>query len=304
MENLQFLGICGILQETFKLIHKGRRIFTQITLAFILPHSLSVFAHIQLSIFFAPKFHKLSDVVSSKSICYALFNFVIFIVSTVFLLLSTSAVAYTVASIHTARDVAFEHVIAVVPKLWRRLLPTFKCVLTYFFAFNLGAFFTLFLRILIAVFVNGPNAFADDDEDPADIGTLLFYYIVFYCVGLTKFWELSSVVSVLEDVCGSEEAMARSSALLKGNMRMAAVLMGLLCAPFAVVQILFCYLVAAVGVAGKGILGIVWVLSILVFVLVKLVVDTLLYFVCKSYHHESIDKLALSCHLQGCVPAC
>ncbi|XP_022153698.1 uncharacterized protein LOC111021151 [Momordica charantia] len=294
MENLQFLGIYGILQETFKLIHKWRRIFTQISLAFILPLSLLSFANLQISNFFTPKFLKLSDLVSSETIHYILFNFAFFIISTLFSLLSASAIASTVAAVYESRDVPFTHMICALPKLCKRLLATSLCVFAAFVAFNITAFAILALILLIAVVVH------DITLDSAATWAILFVFIVAYCtaaVYLTIIWQLSGVVSVLEESCGFE-AMARSRALVKGKMMMVVNLMALLSFPCVVVQVLSSYMVfEAAAAAVKGIFGIVLVMSFLLFVLVKLVAETVVYFVCKSCHHESVHKLALSGHL-------
>ena len=47
--------------------------------------------------------------------------------------------------------------------------------------------------------------------------------------------------------------------------------------------------------AGYGV--VMWVLLVGV-ILLGLVVQTVVYFVCKSYHHESIDKSSLADHLE------
>ncbi|KAK7828719.1 hypothetical protein CFP56_029993 [Quercus suber] len=48
-EDLQFLGFFGVFKESFKIIFSWRRIFSQITLALILPLSFIFLAHIQIS---------------------------------------------------------------------------------------------------------------------------------------------------------------------------------------------------------------------------------------------------------------
>ena len=108
-------------------------------------------------------------------------------------------------------------------------------------------------------------------------------------------------MSVLEASCGFK-AMAKSKGLLKGKMKMVVKLTMLLNLPLGVAQLVFYYFVvrsASVGAAGRGILGICWVVLFMVLFLVKLVVETMVYFVCKSFHCESVDKVALSEHLQG-----
>ena len=46
-------------------------------------------------------------------------------------------------------------------------------------------------------------------------------------------------------------------------------------------------------------IGLLCFLMLVVVILFGLVIQTVLYFVCKSYHHESIDRSALSEHLEA-----
>ncbi|KAA8538335.1 hypothetical protein F0562_027842 [Nyssa sinensis] len=90
---------------------------------------------------------------------------------------------------------------------------------------------------------------------------------ILYAVGfvyLTIVWQLASVVSVLEDA-GGVKAMTKSKELIKGKM------------------------------IGVGILCLLLLFKLFLF---GLVIQTVLYFVCKSYHHENIDKSTLSDHLE------
>ncbi|XP_022153696.1 uncharacterized protein LOC111021149 [Momordica charantia] len=310
-EEMQFLGIFGIFRETTKLTFTWRRIFSQITLALILPLSFLFLAHMEISNLFlrkiiqdeivldqtqisTAKFEKLSDVVSSEKIYYGLFQIAYLIVFAVLSLLSTAAVVYTVACIYTARDVAFKQVMSVVPKVWKRLLLTFLCVSISFLAYTILALFAIsFLFFIVLLALRG------------GAGVVFTFYVVqlLYLAGaffLTVIWQLSSVVSVLEDCCGFG-AMAKSYALLKGNLGVAAVIILVLSLPLATVRFVFGNLVAhttSLGLLTKGILGIFCFLLFFLFFLFKLVTETVLYFVCKSYHHENIDKSALSDHLE------
>ncbi|KAJ6417815.1 hypothetical protein OIU84_001239 [Salix udensis] len=85
-------------------------------------------------------------------------------------------------------------------------------------------------------------------------------YLVVH-VYITALWHLASVVSVLEPVYGLV-AMKKSYELLKGKIRV------------------------AVG-------------ALVIVNLVGLLVQSVLYYVCKSYHHQGIDKTALHEHLGG-----
>ncbi|KAL0556425.1 hypothetical protein IC582_004939 [Cucumis melo] len=298
LENLKFLGIFGILHETFKLTHQWRKIFTQITLLFILPLSLLFFANMETSNFFlqkisqektilqqtqisTPQFLKLSHLVSSEKLYSSLFSFTFLILSSIFSLLSTSAIVYTVACIYAARDVSFTLVMAVLPKVSKQLLITFFCYFASLFAFTFVAIGVLCLIPVIAILIYGLNT---DQNFLLGIETIFFFFSISYCIGvwyLTTIWQLSSVVAVLEKSCGFK-AMAKSKGLLKGKMKM----------------VIMLWVSTWVG---RSILGICWVLLFMVFLLVKLVLETVVYFVCKLHHGERVDKLALWNHLQGYI---
>lgn len=121
---------------------------------------------------------------------------------------------------------------------------------------------------------------------------------------LAIIWQLSSFVSVVEDCCGFA-AMAKSKALVKGKMRMVMKSLVMLNLPLGLFQLLFYYLFFQSTVAGvvasRGILVIFGVLFHSLFILIKLVGETVLYFVCKSCHRESVD-MSSSADLSGYVP--
>lgn len=319
LEKMQFWGILEIFQETIKLIHKWRKMFTKITLTFVLPLSLLTLAKLEISNLwirnithnqqilhhtqkFTPLYLKLSDLVISERIHYSLFYIAFSIFSAAFSLLSTSATVYTVASIYAARDVSFKHVIRAVPKLWKRLLLTFLCVLAALVAFNVIAFSSIFSIRFIVLSIHGEN----DVAFKIGSAIFLFFFVTLYFAAfwyLAIIWQLSSVVSALETSSCGFSAMARSRALLKGKMAAAVILVLSLSLTLGTVNVVFNRMVvrsgAPTGVVGKGILGIIWLLSFLVIVLIRLVAGIVLYFVCKSYHQESVDKSALFDHLQG-----
>ncbi|XP_010480794.1 PREDICTED: uncharacterized protein LOC104759583 [Camelina sativa] len=130
------------------------------------------------------------------------------------------------------------------------------------------------------------------------ISVLYFGVHVFF----TALWHLGSVISVLEPVYGLA-AMRKAYELLKGKTKMA---MGLV-----FVYLLLCGLIGvvfgAVVVHGGGKYGtftrtLVGGLLVGVLVMVNLVgllVQSVFYYVCKSYHHQTIDKTALYDHLGG-----
>lgn len=301
LKNLQFLGVLGIIEETIKLIYQWRKIFTQITLAFILPSYILTFANMAISIFFLNENKPSSDTIifSQSSIYYLIFNIVSTLFSAVFILLATATVVYTVACVYAAHDVSFKHVIGIVPKVWKRLLLTSLSVFISLFGLT---FVALLLLFLIVFSINGPsNGLSFGNRNYIMI--IAFIFIIIIYVGtlyLTLIWELSKIVAVLEELCGFK-AMAKSKALVKGKMRMVFKLFIMLCFPTEVVQLVFSYLViqsTIIGIVGKVVLIIIWMLLFSLFFLVTLVAQTVLYFICKSHHHEIVQNLSPSDHLQ------
>ncbi|KAI4337904.1 hypothetical protein L6164_016268 [Bauhinia variegata] len=306
-EELLFLGVIGVYQEACNIIFSWKKIFAQITLSLILPLSFIFLFQIQVSeVLFGkivsdtneisrtqegtPQFDKLSDLLSSEWASFCLFELAYFTFLLIFSLLSTSAVVFTVASIYTARDVTFKKVMSVVPKVWKRLMVTFLCTFVAFFTYNVlamlvGTIWALTIRV--------------KDGGVAILVVILFVYFI-GLLYLTVIWQLASVVSVLEDSYGIL-AMMKSKELMKGKMGLAIFIFLTLNLSFFLVKFLFKTLVVHGGKLGyvdRTAYGIVCFLLISKLFLFSLVIQTVLYFVCKSYHHENIDKSALSDHLE------
>lgn len=119
---------------------------------------------------------------------------------------------------------------------------------------------------------------------------------------ITALWHLASVVSVLEPLYGFA-AMKKSYELLKGKTRMAGVLVFGYLAICAAIGSVFGVVVVHGGdrygvfpriVVGGFLVGVLVIVN-----LVGLLVQSVFYYVCKSYHHQEIDKIALHDHLGG-----
>ena len=117
------LEIVDIFQETYEIILTWRKIFSQIALSLILPLTFIFLAHMEISnllfgnFFYqvsflhknnqdhdARKYNELSDLITPKLTFFWLFNISYIVFLFVFSLLSTSAVVYTVACIHTGKN--------------------------------------------------------------------------------------------------------------------------------------------------------------------------------------------------------
>ncbi|XP_040997130.1 uncharacterized protein LOC121243129 [Juglans microcarpa x Juglans regia] len=278
-EDVQYLGSLGVCREAFKIIYSWKKIFSQISLALVLPLSFIFLAQMEVS-------ELLISEEITLSLC--LFKVAYLIFSLIFYLLSTSAVVYTVACIYTTgREVSFKKVMSVVPKVWKRLMLTFLCTFLSYFAYNIVAALILFVSSIFLILIN----------------TKFYVLLVFYVAGfvyLSIVWQLANVVTVLEDTCGFH-ALRKSRALLKGKMWVATfifVLLGL--CHFAIqisFQMLFVSSGSLMGVASRFTYGIICLVLLFMLLLFGLVLLTVIYFVCKSYHQENIDKSALSDHL-------
>lgn len=306
-EELQFLGFFGIVRESSKIIYSWRKILTQITLSFIFPLSFIFLAHIQISQhLFAnilnnedtlnyiqagtPGYDKLSDVISSEWVALWLFKAAYFTIFLILSLLSTSAVVYTIASIYTGKEISFKKVISVVPKVWKRLFVTFLWSFAIVFVYNIVSGMLLLLPVAVLGF--------------GMLGIWVFMVaLVPYLAGLVYIslvWQLASVVSVLEDDYGMK-AMKKSKALIKGKTGVAVAMFLVLVVCFIGIQVVF-----EIGVlfywsmSAEMRIGIPVLCFLMLFmvVLFGLVAQTVIYFVCKSYHHENIDKSCLADHLE------
>lgn len=307
-EELQFLGLFGIYKETCKLIYKLRKILTQITLTLILPLAFIFLAQEKVSetLFWKIRFNefrlresqsgtlrhdKLSDLVSTEWAEYVLLKLLYFAFFLAFSLLSTSAVVYTVACAYTARDITFKNVISVVPRVWKRLLITFLCAFFAFFLYNVGFALTLFIW---------SATIADSNAGLVVLIVILVLYSIVF-VYLTIVWQLASVVSVLEDSYGIK-AMLKSKSLIRGKMVVAKVIFFKLNVLKFVLNFFFKVFVVGGGWRmglGKSLgFGALCLVALMAIILFELVVQTVVYLVCKSYHHENIDKSALSDHLE------
>lgn len=307
-EEMQFLGLFGIYVEAYKVIFRWRKIFSKITLSLILPLSFIFLAHMEISHKIKAKIwhtefqldhtqsgteknKRLSDLVSTEWATLWIFNILYFAFLLIFSLLSTSAVVYSIACIYTGREVTFKKVISVVPKVWKRLMVTFVCTFLAFFGYNLIA---LLILIILTTLLGD-----------AVIGTvLLIILLILYVVAfvyMTIIWQLASVVSVLEDSYGIK-AMMKSKKLIEGKMLITIIIFFKLNLSLAAIRILFdVYVVHGgwrFGVLHRLGLGMLCFLLLFKLILFGLVIQTIIYFVCKSYHHENIDKSALSDHLE------
>ncbi|CAN7056049.1 hypothetical protein Bca4012_093004 [Brassica carinata] len=297
-EELQLLTIPQLLQESISIKKRTPRTFYLITLSPIFPLSFAILAH---SLFTQPILAELdsSDPPNSDRsrhdwtvLLTFQFSYLIFLFS--FSLLSTAAVVFTVASLYTGKPVSFSSTITDIPKVFKRLMITFLWVALLMFAYN--SVFLVFLAILIvALYLNSVGL-----AIIAGVIISVLYFVVH--VYFTALWHLGSVVSVLEPVYGLA-AMRKAYELLKGETRMAMVLVFVYLLLCAVIGGAFGGIVihggGKFGTLTRTLVGGLLVGLLVMVNLVGLLVQSVFYYVCKSYHHQTIDKTVLYNHLGG-----
>ncbi|KAM7275789.1 hypothetical protein ACFE04_017655 [Oxalis oulophora] len=304
-EELQFLGITGIFKESLNIILRCREIFSRVALAFVFPITLIHLAHLHITQLLSfnilrnefnlydisndsPSYAKLSNLISSEWTMFWLFKAAYFTFLLFLSLFSTSAVVYTVASIYTGKEFAFRKVLSVVPTVWKRLLVTFLWNYAILFTYNLIALVILILQLLF--FGLGP------------IGILLLVSsLILYTSALAYIsivWSLACVVSILEDSKGIK-AMVRGKNLLRGNIKVSAASFFILTASSVAIGTLYDNVVVFFvdNLWIRIVVGIACFQLLFMVILVGLVVQTVVYFVCKSHHHEFVDKPLLADHL-------
>ncbi|XP_047322245.1 uncharacterized protein LOC124926118 [Impatiens glandulifera] len=306
-EDMRLLGLFGIYKESYKVIISKRKIFGQITLALILPLSLIYFAHKQVTTLLKNRIHNQTSLeleenssntsftnrISTEWTWYWISKIIYFIFFLLFSLLSVAAVVYTVSSIYARLDLSFRKIISVVPKVWKRLIVTFLSILVAFFIYHVV--FLIFFGMWLAFL-----------ESKADSTAVLTVILILYSIGfvyLILIWQLCAVISVLENIRGFG-AMKKSKQLIKGKLWLGFAIVILPILELIAIQVIFEILVThdLLGLAGRISFGLLCLVLLMILTLVQLVIQTVVYFVCKSYHHECVDMLALSNRLELYLP--
>lgn len=308
-QEMKFLGVFGMYREAFKIILSRRKIFTQIMVAYILPLSFISLANTLHSSSLFPKTvdqiqkdlaetqvptsnsTNIFDLLSSVSASYWAFQVTYTMYSFIFSLLSTSAIVYAMACIYCGQEVTFR--MSVVPKFLKRLMLTSITIFLVLCTYHVVAFLVFALVAVLIAF--GPNT---------NVGvSILLVVVVLYLMGLlymSVVWQLASTVSVLEDSEGFQ-AMKRSNQLIKGKVCVSTLIFLKLGLLYYMLQKALERVVAngeSLGTVNRVAYVNVYLSLLVLLSLFERVIQTIIYFVCKSYHHENVDKLALSDHLQ------
>lgn len=319
-DNLQFLGFNGIYTEAYKIIISWKKIFTQIALAIFLPLSLIFLAHIVFTYMYFERlvgynywlynteynqvgreyYNKSLDLASSELIACWLFHIAYRTFALTFSCPSTFVVVFIISCIYTGRedDVTFRRVRTVIPKIWKRLKVTFWWALLTFLSY----YCFVSLGLLAWGYVVGLANFASK--------IFVIILLISFEIGLIYFmsvWQIASVVSILEDTHGIQ-AMRRSVEVIRGKRWMPMLILFKLNLFLVFIQVVFeIYVVDGqfLGILPRVGLGILCLGLFLFLNILTLVIQTILYFVCKScqYNENSTGKTTLSDQLDGYLTA-
>ncbi|KAI3951824.1 hypothetical protein MKW92_009222 [Papaver armeniacum] len=181
--------------------------------------------------------------------------------------------------------------------VWMRLMITFFWNFIIVFVYT-GL--TVGLIVLLALIVIEP------DEGRAILFLVLAGIVALtYLIGLVYIgavWNLACVISILEKIYGLK-ALKKSRNLIKGRIWVSSVIFVMLEISFFGILGVFSGVVihgSSVGIFGKVVLGLLCYLLMTILIHFYLVIQTMIYFVCKSYHHENIDVSGLAEHLEAC----
>ncbi|XP_076901322.1 uncharacterized protein LOC143555699 [Bidens hawaiensis] len=300
-DDMKHVGFFGIFNQSFRAIFSYKRIFSLITLAFIFPLATILIIHFEISYHHFWRIHNNSlpydtndsrEATSLEWLYYLLFSLASLIFIAIFSVLSTIAVVFSVASVYTNRDVTFRDVTKCIPKVWMRVLITFICI------YIAQVVYDVIVRIIMAI----ARAVLGFTSVSLVVMIIILILLIFPLLYLTVVCQLASVVTVLEDDKGFD-ALKKGKALASGKKSVGMGIAFVLSALFAglvIVYLLFVEFGDDVfnwALIWRVLMGILCGLLFLGLLLVVIVVQTVLYLVCKSYHREAIDKMGLSTFL-------
>ncbi|KAK9110358.1 hypothetical protein Sjap_018418 [Stephania japonica] len=308
-EQFKHLGFAGIFKDGFKItFSKEQSIFSKILLAFILPFCILTMIHLELSSYLSlkiydhdisindePHHHRFKHKQVAEWIIFLVINVSYFLIGIlVFYLFSISSTTYTVACIYASKANSFKQVLrTATTKVWKRLACTF--VLYLFIQIVYGIIASIFLALALAL--------AKSNHLRILGFILLIIVVILFIMGfvyVNVIWGMASVVSVLEDSRGLR-AMKRSKGLLKGKMKVAIAIFVVFQVVLIGMQVGYSILASIGGLGVRLGVGIVCFFVLLMMCLLGLVVETVLYIVCKSCHHERVDQASLADILEGNV---
>ncbi|KAI3862006.1 hypothetical protein MKX03_022108 [Papaver bracteatum] len=287
-KNLKTLNANQIIGEAVKIPVKSSSLnFFMITLIFILPLSLTqlLFEGSFLN-FCTTLYGYFCGKSSSPS------EFFYFLSLFLFSLFSTSAIAFTVASLYASKYISFVSTLFAIPRISKHLIITF--------------FYSLLLIIInvFAFFIPASilGALLNINEGALRWGFIIIFAIIHNLVHLyvTALWHLASAVSVLEPNVYGLAAMKKSKQLLQGKTIIGMELVYLYITATWVIGLLLGYAMQfPIHFMVKILLGSLCLFMLVAVNLMGLLVQNVFFFACKAHHKEVVDKNVLFDHLCG-----
>ncbi|CAJ2677879.1 unnamed protein product [Trifolium pratense] len=260
-EELQFLNIPNILRESISIPKTSPKTFYLITLTLIFPLSFAILAH---SLFTHPLISQLQSPFTDPAQSEHDWTLLLIIQFFYLIFLFAFSLLSTAAVVFTVASLYTSKPVSFSSTI-SAIPKVFKRLFITFLWVTLlmivyNVVFVLSLVIMV-IALDSDNSFLLF----LSVVAILLLFLVAH-VYITALWHLASVVSVLEPIYGFA-AMKKSYELLKGRVRI---------------------------VIGGFLVGVLVIVN-----LVGLLAQSVFYYVCKSYHHQGIDKSALHDHLGG-----
>ncbi|KAK1371493.1 ATP-binding cassette sub-family A member like [Heracleum sosnowskyi] len=325
MEEIQFLGFFGIFKAALSLTTSYRKVFCLLTLSIAI-RLLLVFLFVQTEKIsrsslgqykYAPNhtqmgsqiyfdtnqlyydidtyqiyFHTQSEILPfflvGEWISFWLYKIAYFMLYQAFSQIHTSAVVYATACSYTAKEITYKKVAEVVTaRLWKRLMVNYIWNFVIVLALHIIAIYL----VTLCAFILG--------RSPIGIMVIIILLLIYFSsfVYINILWQLANVVSVLENVYGFQ-AMLKSKKLIKGNTGVSAAIFVTINLCFLGMQLGFEASIGDIYSAWKNISSAcLWFMLLSMLMLFGFAIQTVIYFICKSFHHENIDKSLLADHL-------
>ncbi|KAK9110369.1 hypothetical protein Sjap_018429 [Stephania japonica] len=300
---LQHLGFFGIFKESYKILFSWLKLkILPIFLTFIVPFCFIFTAKLYLSsyllakiVYYHSDLHKAWSTDDSKYneikrelviewIIYGIVNAISVLLGLVACLFSISAVSYIVVCIYVSIHTTYIQVMHfVVFRAWKRLVITF---LWYFVILGMYDIAGIGLLIIGSSVIGIPQLRV--------LGIIVEVIIaILYNIGvvyINMIWNTASVMSVLESKYYGLSALERSRVLMMGKMKVIFPITFVFEAWLYGMQAVFFVFLAKLSLEAQVVTGIFCFLVTSIMVLLGLVVQTVVYLVCKSYHQESMDE--------------
>ncbi|KAI3925815.1 hypothetical protein MKX01_003374 [Papaver californicum] len=283
----KYMGFFSIIKEACRISYTWKKIFSQIAIVVLLPLAALYLNEIQIINFIETNNHS----ENARRVALGITEFIYALLLLFFTLYSTSIVVYTVACFYTSQDITLKNVSSAFSKVWGRLIVTslwYLLIMVIYFGVAIG------LLVLI------------------ESTTKVIYFIGL--IYITIIYNMATVVCVLENDYG-RKAFKRSMKLIKCKIWASFFIYLVLDIAFAGILIVYALMVYGtrlsvgtkvaidvygnkLGLVGKIFVGIGCYLLMAMFLHFYFVIQTVIYFKCKSHHNENISESDVAHHLE------